>query len=121
MGEFSSLEDRMHSCLEFVNQCEVYSEKTNELQIIVSLNIRHGIRANLLLVDDQLYALASGYYNRYSHYTSVECYDADKDKWIWKTEIPMPMRSNTRSVVKVYPVRILKGFFSYSQLKSDNL
>ena len=93
-------------------QCEVYSEKTNEWQIIASLNIRQGIRANLLLVDDQPYALASGYYNRYSHYTRVECYDADNDKWIWKTEISILMPSNTRSVVKAYPARIFKGFFS---------
>ena len=102
-------------------ECEVYSETTNEWQFIASLNIRLGIRANLLSVDDQLYALASGYYmSNSSDDARVECYDADKNEWIWKTEIPIRMRSNTGRVVKAYPARIFKGFLSNSQLKSYN-
>ena len=103
-------------------QCEVYSEKTNEWQVIASLNISLGILRSfkLLSADDQLYALVSGYYMWESPYTRVQCYDADKNQWIWKTEIPMPMHLNIRRDVKAYPARIFKGFLSSSQLKSYN-
>ena len=105
---------------QLVTECEVYSEKTNEWQLIASLN--NTLRsAKLVSVDDQLYALPSGYYMWESLYTRIQCYDADKDQWIWKTEIPIPMDLNTRTrVVKAYPARIFKGFLSSSQLKSYN-
>ena len=105
---------------QLVTECEVYSEKANEWHFIASLNFR--LRsAKLVSVDDQLYGLASGYYMWESLYTRIQCYDADKKKWIWKTEIPIPIDLNNRTrVVKVYPARIFKGFLSSSQLKSYN-
>ena len=101
--------------------CEVYIETTNEWQRIASLNITSDwTGAKLLSVDGQLYALASCYYLWRSPTTIVECCDADKNEWIWKTEVPIRVSSNSETVVKAYPARIFKGFLSNSQLKSYN-
>lgn len=104
-------------------QCEVYSERTNEWQFIASLNIRPGIRAKLLSVDGQLYALGCSYTSSFEASpsdTKVECYHADKNEWIWKTRIPIPMSSYTRGTVNAHPARVFKGLPSNSQLKSYN-
>ena len=101
--------------------CEVYSETTNEWQRIASLNnTSRWIGVKLLSVDGQLYALASRYYHLRSPTTIVECYDADKNEWIRKTEVPIRVSSNSGIVVKAYPARVFKGFLSNSQLKSYN-
>ena len=103
-------------------QCEVYCETTNEWQSIASLNIRPGVRPKLLSVDDQLYVLGS--YMSMSKFeasdTRVECYDADKNEWVLKTEIPLRSHSNIKRVVNCYSARICKSFLSNHQLKSQN-
>jgi len=95
-------------------QCEVYSETTNEWQFIASLNIRPGEYPKLLSVDEQLYALGCRMFYRPASPldTRVECYDPDKNEWIWKTDIPIRMRSNTTRAVNAYSARIFKGFLS---------
>jgi len=104
------------------SQCEVYSETTNEWQFIASLNIRPEASPKLLSADDQLYALGSCMWNEGDSTpdTRVECYDADKNEWILKTEIPIRIRSNSRRAVNAYSARIFKGFLSNHQLKSHN-
>jgi len=111
------LEYRLVTC-----QCEVYSETTNEWQFIASLNIRPGEYPKLLSVDEQLYALGCRMFYRPASPldTRVECYDPDKNEWIWKTDIPIRMRSNTTRAVNAYSARIFKGFLSNKQLKSIN-
>ena len=103
-------------------QCEVYSETTNEWHFISSFRIRPGVcTPNLLSVDDQLYALCkkSIFYRRPSEpKTCLKCYDPDKNEWIWKTDIPSQMHSNTTQVVKAYSGRVFKGFLSKQQLES---
>ena len=101
-------------------QCEVYSETTNEWQFISSFCIRRVCAPNLLSVDDQLYALCrSSIFSRRPSgpNTCVKCYDPDKDEWIWKTDIPSQMHSNTTEIVKAYSGRVLKGFLSKQQLE----
>ena len=104
------------------SQCEVYSETTNEWQFIASLNIRPEASPKLLSADDQLYALGSCMWNEGDSTpdTRVECYDADKNEWILKTEIPIRIRYNSRRAVNAYSARIFKGFLSNHQLKSHN-
>ena len=103
-------------------QCEVYSETTNEWQFIASFRIMRGACSpNLLSVDDQLYAVCrlDILHSRPSEpNTCVKCYDPDNDEWIWKTDIPSQMHSNTTQVVKAYSGRVFKGYLSKQQLKS---
>ena len=105
-------------------QCEVYSETTNVWQVISSFSITRGICPNLLSVDDQLYALCESarLHRRPSEPdTCVNCYDPDKDHWIWKTDIPFRKHSNTSTGnVKAYSGRVFEGFLSKQQLKSIN-
>lgn len=104
-------------------QCEVYSETTNEWQFIASFNIKPEACPQLLSVDDKLYALGSWMSNEGDSPldTRVECYDADKNEWIRKTEKPIRTRLSTRRAVNAYSARIFKGFLSNHQLKSHNL
>ena len=104
------------------SQCEVYSEATNEWQFIASFNIRPGESPRLLSVDDQLYALGSCMWNEDDSTpdTRVECYDAGKNEWIRKTEIPIRIRSDIRRAVNASSARIFKGFLSNHQLKCHN-
>ena len=110
------------ACFQETCQCEVYSETTNEWQFISSFRIRPEVCApNLLSVDDQLYALCrlDIFYRRPSKpNTCVKCYDPDNDEWIWKTDIPSQVHSNTTQVVKAYSGRVFKGFLSKQQLES---
>ena len=103
-------------------QCEVYSETTNEWQFIASFYIRPGVCPKLLSVDDQLYALGCWmFHSRASPPdTRVECYDPERNKWIWQTDIPIRTHSNTRGVVRAFSARIFEGFLSKQQLKNIN-
>ena len=105
-------------------QCEVYNETTNEWQSIASLKFRQGVHPKLLSVDDQLYAVGSYRYMQNFEAspcdTRVECYDPDKNEWIWKTDIPIQRHSHIRTVVNATSARIFKGFLSNHQLKSHN-
>ena len=90
----------------FKRSCEVYSETTNEWQLIVSLKIPRGFCqgrvAGAMFVDDKLYALSE-----YSadcicqpntvqanaacmEHTSIqiEYYDPEKNEWNTKTKVP---------------------------------
>ena len=116
--ELSELGYRLGTC-----QCEVYSETTNEWQCIASFYVRPGVCPKLLSVDDQLYALGCWFFYKpvTPQDTRVECYDPDKNEWVWKTDMPIPTRSNTRGAVSgAYSARIFKGFLSNQQLKSIN-
>ena len=97
-------------------ECEVYSETTNEWQSIASFNFSAGEYPKLLSVDDKLYAL--GHFVHRDSRARVECYDADKDRWVWKTDIPI-QEGSFRSV-NAYSARIFKGFPNKQQLKSMN-
>ena len=105
-------------------QCEVYNETANEWQSIASLKFRQGVHPKLLSVDDQLYAIGSYMYmqnfENSPRDTRVECYDPDKNEWIWKTDIPIQTHSHIRAVVNAHSARIFKGFLSNHQLKSPN-
>ena len=103
-------------------QSEVYSETTNEWQLIASLNISPKVCPKLLSLDDKLYALGSlmCYEGDSPSDTRVQCYDPDINEWIWKTDIPIQTRSNTRRIVNAYSARIFKGFLSNHQLRSIN-
>jgi len=105
-------------------QCEVYTETTNEWQSIASLKFRRGVRPKLLSVDNQLYAVGTCMHlwsvEASPCVTRVECYDPDKNEWIWKTDIPIQTHSYIRAVVNAYSGRIFKGFLSNHQLRSHN-
>ena len=99
-------------------ECEVYSETTNEWQLIANFYIRPGVCPKILSVDDQLYALGCWMFHRrpLASDKKVECYDPEKNEWVWKTGIPIRTHSNTRA----YSGRVFKGLLSKQQLESIN-
>lgn len=87
--------------------CEVYTETTDEWQMIAGLKVPNGFSpagvVGMLSVDDKLYAL--GNYSKHFFpstfpwrryrgkrscrtLTTIECYDPDKNEWNKKTEFP---------------------------------
>ena len=102
-------------------QCEVYSEITNEWQIITSFHLTEDARPILSSVDDKLYVLSTLMSNLNRGKlpdTRVECYDPEKNEWNTKTEVPILTHPTSQTVLNPYSVRIFKGFLSDYQLKS---
>lgn len=102
-------------------QCEVYSEETNEWQIITSFHLTEEARPILLSVDDKLYVLSTLMLNLNrgkAPDTRVECYDPEKNEWNTKTEVPVLTHPISQTVLNPYSVRMFKGFLSDYQLKS---
>ena len=83
--------------------CEVYNETTDEWQMVAGLKVPDRFSLNrvvgMLSVDDKLYVL--GHYFQYTRrtrskgtfsyigeFTTIECYDPEKNEWNKKTEFP---------------------------------
>ncbi|XP_078352249.1 kelch-like protein 40 [Oculina patagonica] len=70
-----------------VNTCEVYSEITNEWQLI--RKPRTILDSRIMCVDGKVYMVDGTWYNL-GRRREIECYDPDKDEWNVVTKIPVP-------------------------------
>ena len=71
----------------WLETCEMYNTSTNEWQLIGSLNVSRAY-GSMVCLKGTLYVLGG---SSDLHHLSVEYYDPTRDKWIWKTTIPVEM------------------------------
>ena len=94
--------------------CEMYSEETNEWQLIKSFN-RWTSFQGLLAIDDELYVLEEDVVSRNTNtFTklSVACYNAESNVWQLKTELKV---SGEMDVHLGGSMTVFQGFLSPSQ------
>ena len=96
---------------------EVYEETTNEWHFIANLRPRRDITP--VCADGKLYVL-SNYINR-QHRESriVECYDAEKNAWIEKTELPLSTGQRHDYNLLCCSMRVFKGCALYQNAFPD--
>ena len=92
--------------------CEMYSEETNEWQLIKSFN-RWTSFQGLLAIDDELYVLEEDVVSRNTFTKlSVACYNAESNVWQLKTELKV---TGEMDVHLGGSMTVFQGFLSPSQ------
>ena len=94
--------------------CEMYSEETNEWQLIKSFN-RWTSFQGLLAIDDELYVLEEDVVSRNTNtFTklSVACYNVESNVWQLKTELKV---TGEMDVNLGGSMTVFQGFLSPSQ------
>ncbi|KAL9957018.1 hypothetical protein ACROYT_G038598 [Oculina patagonica] len=108
----------------FLCQCEVFTETTNEWQFISSTDVFHPITARepkLLSIDDRLYVVfkvlnVNVREGKIRKRIKVKCYDPDKNEWKQKTEIPI---NDMDDFYTYCSTKIFKGFLDNEPKKEE--
>ena len=90
---------------------EVYEETTNEWHFIANLRPRHHITT--VCADGKLYVLSSYINRRHRESWRVECYDAEENAWIEKTELPLSTGQRHDYNLLCCSMRVFKGSALY--------